>query len=75
MSVVDFSKPLEAVHKDGRIGGVEPHCVVGISGMAYGGMAGVGHPDAFLGGWRDDGSPIGVLNEWTLRNPPNPKRR
>lgn len=67
--MVDFGKPLEAVHRDGRIGGVEPHCVSGLPGMAYGGMAGVGHPDAFLGGWRDDGSPIGVLNEWTLRNP------
>lgn len=66
---VDFSKPLEAVHSDGRIGTVEPHAIgFTIEKPAYAGIAGTMYIDAYKGGWRSDGSPMDSRNPWTIRN-------
>lgn len=70
---VDFSGRLEAVHRDGRIGGVEPHARPFSYGQVYGGLAGIGHWDQHYGGWDERGEPCNERNPWRIRNVAEPK--
>lgn len=70
---IDWSKPLEAIHEDGRIGKVEPHAMPERGRMCYAGIAGVGYMDAYKDGWDSDGKPLSQHNPWRIRNATQPQ--
>jgi len=62
---IDWSRPIEAVHKDGRVGDVNgPNKT--ISGMVA--IVGEPHADAYMATFKDDGRSNDGHCPWTIRN-------